>query len=77
MDILPTLLATKPDLCGKPFDVKVDDVRFVGYPMLLAHSKEKVSSSGKSSHKIISFNVVLVVRVRFLYPRIHSLVCSY
>ncbi|KAK1164884.1 GATOR complex protein NPRL3-like isoform X3 [Acipenser oxyrinchus oxyrinchus] len=35
--ILATILATKSDMCGKKFELKIDDVRFVGHPTLLQH----------------------------------------
>ncbi|XP_027897385.1 GATOR1 complex protein NPRL3 isoform X5 [Xiphophorus couchianus] len=36
--ILATILATKNDMCGKKFELKIDNVRFVGHPTLLQHS---------------------------------------
>uniref|UniRef100_A0A8C8DZA6 GATOR complex protein NPRL3 n=1 Tax=Oryzias sinensis TaxID=183150 RepID=A0A8C8DZA6_9TELE len=36
--ILATILATKSDMCGKKFELKIDNVRFVGHPTLLQHS---------------------------------------
>uniref|UniRef100_A0AAY4CMU6 GATOR complex protein NPRL3 n=1 Tax=Denticeps clupeoides TaxID=299321 RepID=A0AAY4CMU6_9TELE len=33
--ILATILATKSDMCGKKFELKIDNVRFVGHPTLL------------------------------------------
>lgn len=35
--ILATILATKSDICGKKFELKIDNVRFVGHPTLLQH----------------------------------------
>uniref|UniRef100_A0A8C7W5Y3 GATOR complex protein NPRL3 n=1 Tax=Oncorhynchus mykiss TaxID=8022 RepID=A0A8C7W5Y3_ONCMY len=35
--ILATILATKSDMCGKKFELKIDNVRFVGHPTLLQH----------------------------------------
>ncbi|XP_048759621.2 GATOR complex protein NPRL3-like [Ostrea edulis] len=55
--ILANLLAAKQDLCRKPFDLKIDDVRFVGYPMSLDTSKSK-----PGAHRIISFNITFVLR---------------
>ncbi|KAM4698287.1 GATOR1 complex protein NPRL3 isoform 4-T5 [Rhinophrynus dorsalis] len=36
--ILGTILATKSDMCGKKFELKIDNVRFVGHPTLLQHA---------------------------------------
>uniref|UniRef100_A0A8C6L6G3 GATOR complex protein NPRL3 n=1 Tax=Nothobranchius furzeri TaxID=105023 RepID=A0A8C6L6G3_NOTFU len=36
--ILATILATKSDMCGKKFELKIDNVRFVGHPTFLQHS---------------------------------------
>ncbi|XP_034297263.1 GATOR1 complex protein NPRL3 isoform X3 [Pantherophis guttatus] len=36
--ILATILATKSDMCGKKFELKIDNIRFVGHPTLLQHA---------------------------------------
>ncbi|XP_076076005.1 GATOR1 complex protein NPRL3-like [Mytilus galloprovincialis] len=59
--ILANLLSVKPALCGQPFDLKVDDLRFIGFPMLLDQST-KQQTSGKISHQIGSFNIVFVLK---------------
>ena len=59
-DILANLLSVKPALCGQSFDVKVDDLRFVGFPMSLDQSS-KQSTTG---HQIISFNIAFVISAR-------------
>ena len=60
--ILANLLSVKPALCCKTFDMTVDDLRFVGFPMLLEQST-KPSSTGKISHQIGSFNIAFVLKV--------------
>ncbi|KAG8508954.1 GATOR complex protein NPRL3, partial [Galemys pyrenaicus] len=35
--VLATILATKSEMCGQKFELKIDDVRFVGHPTLLQH----------------------------------------
>ncbi|XP_061182292.1 GATOR1 complex protein NPRL3-like [Saccostrea echinata] len=55
--ILANLLAAKQDLCRKPFDLKINDVRFVGFPMPLDKSRSK-----PGAHQIISFNIIFVLR---------------
>ncbi|XP_069503993.1 GATOR1 complex protein NPRL3-like isoform X7 [Ambystoma mexicanum] len=41
-DILATILATKSDMCGQKFELKIDNVRFVGHPTLLQHALGQV-----------------------------------
>ncbi|XP_006894929.1 PREDICTED: nitrogen permease regulator 3-like protein isoform X2 [Elephantulus edwardii] len=36
--ILATILATKSEMCGQKFELKIDNVRFVGHPTLLQHA---------------------------------------
>ncbi|XP_045213441.1 GATOR complex protein NPRL3-like [Mercenaria mercenaria] len=53
------LLGVKSSLlCGKVFDLKIEEVRFVGFPVLL----DDVPDSGKSGHKILSFNIAFVLQ---------------
>lgn len=70
--ILANILAVKQDLCRKPFDLKIDDVRFVGYPMSLDPSKSK-----PGAHQIISFNITFVLRVCVKYFTHFSLLSCY
>ncbi|XP_021939358.1 GATOR complex protein NPRL3 isoform X2 [Zootermopsis nevadensis] len=37
-EVLSTLFAVKPELCERKFELKVNDVRFVGHPTLLSDS---------------------------------------
>ncbi|CAI9729517.1 Hypothetical predicted protein [Octopus vulgaris] len=53
---LGTLLAADTILCGKRFDVKIKDVRFVGYPLHLNNP------NSKHVQTIQSFNVVIVLK---------------
>ena len=55
--MLGNFLAIKPELCGRKFEVKIDDVIFVGYPMLLHHGNVKREMTNTS------FNVVFALRV--------------
>ena len=48
--ILCDLLAVKSDLCGNKFELKINDVRFVGHPVLLS-SKNNFQSSSNGDHK--------------------------
>ncbi|XP_032442740.1 GATOR1 complex protein NPRL3 isoform X2 [Xiphophorus hellerii] len=65
--ILATILATKNDMCGKKFELKIDNVRFVGHPTLLQHSPLiQVSKTDPSPKRemptMILFNVVFALR---------------
>uniref|UniRef100_A0A8C7ZGP8 GATOR complex protein NPRL3 n=1 Tax=Oryzias sinensis TaxID=183150 RepID=A0A8C7ZGP8_9TELE len=65
--ILATILATKSDMCGKKFELKIDNVRFVGHPTLLQHSPiMQVSKTDPSPKRelptMILFNVVFALR---------------
>ncbi|NP_001083270.1 NPR3-like, GATOR1 complex subunit L homeolog isoform X1 [Xenopus laevis] len=62
--ILATILATKSDMCGKKFELKIDNVRFVGHPTLLQHAQvSKTDPSPKrEAPTMILFNVVFALR---------------
>ncbi|XP_075035974.1 GATOR1 complex protein NPRL3 isoform X2 [Mixophyes fleayi] len=64
--ILGTILATKSDMCGKKFELKIDNVRFVGHPTLLQHAMCQVSKTDPSPKRemptMILFNVVFALR---------------
>ncbi|KAH0632091.1 hypothetical protein JD844_020154 [Phrynosoma platyrhinos] len=66
--ILATILATKSDMCGKKFELKIDNVRFVGHPTLLQHGFGQISKTDPSPKRemptMILFNVVFALRVR-------------
>lgn len=65
--ILATILATKSDMCGKKFELKIDNVCFVGHPTLLQHPPViQVSKTDPSPKRemptMILFNVVFALR---------------
>ena len=61
---IANLLGVKSSLlCGQNFDVKVDENRFVGFPLLLDDIPDKTTTTGKTAHKILSFNIVFVIKV--------------
>ncbi|XP_033998567.1 GATOR complex protein NPRL3 isoform X3 [Trematomus bernacchii] len=65
--ILATILATKSDICGKKFELKIDNVRFVGHPTPLQHPPIiQVSKTDPSPKRemptMILFNVVFALR---------------
>ncbi|XP_063043049.1 GATOR complex protein NPRL3 isoform X1 [Engraulis encrasicolus] len=59
--ILATILATKSDMCGKKFELKIDNVRFVGHPTLLQVSKTDPSPKREMPTMRI-FSVVFALR---------------
>uniref|UniRef100_A0A8D2IW38 GATOR complex protein NPRL3 n=1 Tax=Varanus komodoensis TaxID=61221 RepID=A0A8D2IW38_VARKO len=64
--ILATILATKSDMCGKKFELKIDNIRFVGHPTLLQHAFGQISKTDPSPKRemptMILFNVVFALR---------------
>ncbi|XP_056608635.1 GATOR complex protein NPRL3 isoform X3 [Triplophysa dalaica] len=65
--ILATILATKSDMCGKKFELKIDNVRFVGHPTLLQPPHNiQVSKTDPSPKReqatMILFSVVFALR---------------
>ncbi|XP_077172376.1 GATOR1 complex protein NPRL3 isoform X2 [Paroedura picta] len=64
--ILATILATKSEMCGKKFELKIDNVRFVGHPTLLQHACGQISKTDPSPKRemptMILFNVVFALR---------------
>ncbi|XP_069785241.1 GATOR1 complex protein NPRL3 isoform X2 [Narcine bancroftii] len=65
--MLATILATKSDMCGKKFELKIDNVRFVGHPTLLQQplgfQVSKLDPSPKREMPtMILFNVVFALR---------------
>ncbi|XP_033023257.1 GATOR complex protein NPRL3 isoform X1 [Lacerta agilis] len=64
--ILATILATKSDMCGKKFELKIDNVRFVGHPTLVQHAFGQISKTDPSPKRevptMILFNVVFALR---------------
>ncbi|XP_062036886.1 GATOR1 complex protein NPRL3 isoform X3 [Lepus europaeus] len=64
--ILATILATKSEMCGQKFELKIDNVRFVGHPTLLQHALGQISKTDPSPKRdaptMILFNVVFALR---------------
>ncbi|XP_023222648.1 GATOR complex protein NPRL3-like [Centruroides sculpturatus] len=65
--VLSNLFAVKPELCGKKFELKVNDVRFVGHPTQLSPPSNREPST------ILSFNIVFALRANAS----HSIVNCY
>ena len=77
-DTLGNLLAVKTDLCGKNFEVKINDVIFVGYPLTLQkNSQPDVSKTRESlGTTCFSFHVLFALKVRLLFVHIMFFNCS-
>ena len=43
--------------------MKVDENKFVGFPLLLDESPDKTTATGKTGHKIHSLNTAVVIKV--------------
>ncbi|XP_020667598.1 GATOR1 complex protein NPRL3 isoform X1 [Pogona vitticeps] len=75
--ILATILATKSDMCGKKFELKIDNIRFVGHPTLLQHAFGQISKTDPSPKRemptMILFNVVFALRATADPSVIHCL----
>lgn len=66
-EVLSTLFAVKPELCEQKFELKVNDVRFVGHPTLvLSRGLKEVNSS-------MLFNIVFALQAQAS----HSIVRCY
>ncbi|XP_052791015.1 GATOR complex protein NPRL3-like [Mya arenaria] len=62
---LANFLGVKSVLCGQKFNVKIEDLRFVGFPLLLEEGPDKSGAGNKSGHKILSFNIMFVLQASF------------
>lgn len=57
-EVLSTLFAVKPELCEQKFELKVNDVRFVGHPTLVpSRGLKEVNSS-------MLFNIVFALQAQ-------------
>lgn len=57
-EVLSTLFAVKPELCETKFELKVNDVRFVGHPTVLPSRNDKEVNSS------MLFNVVFALQAQ-------------
>ena len=64
--VMSNLFSVKSELCGEKFELKVNDVRFVGHPTRLP---DVISTNRQNRHTekristIVLFNVVFALRV--------------
>ena len=72
---MSNLFSVKSELCGERFELKINDVRFVGHPTKLIDSqklkKDKKRPPKKESSTIVLFNIVFALRVCILF-----IICS-
>ncbi|KAG7302032.1 hypothetical protein JYU34_013487 [Plutella xylostella] len=67
-EMLSTLFAVKPELCNRKFELKVNDVRFVGHPTLLPYRTNKDDTAA-----MILINIVFALQA----SASHSIVKCY
>ena len=76
--VLSDLFAVKPELCGQKFEVKINDIRFVGHPISLASSTNQITDKQSKERNVkelvaekpckdrmkdlLTFNIVVAVR---------------
>ncbi|XP_047099677.1 GATOR complex protein NPRL3 isoform X3 [Schistocerca piceifrons] len=68
-EVLSTLFAVKPELCERKFELKVNDVRFVGHPTLMP----SVHGGKRDNSSVILINIVFALRA----TASHSIVKCY
>lgn len=56
-EVLSTLFVVKPELCEQKFELKVNDVRFVGHPTLIL-------SRGLKEVNSMLFNIVFALQAQ-------------
>ncbi|XP_077865259.1 GATOR1 complex protein NPRL3-like [Saccoglossus kowalevskii] len=61
-EILAHILATKTELCGRKFELKVDDIRFVCHPTIIQDVNSKLKKRSKEAPTMILFNVVFALQ---------------
>lgn len=61
-DMLATILATKVELCGEKFELKLNDIRFVGHPTLVHQASQGQGSPKREIPTMILFNVVFALK---------------
>ncbi|CAL1294173.1 unnamed protein product [Larinioides sclopetarius] len=59
--LLSTLFAVKPELCGEKFELKIENVRFIGHPTYLRHISKREKTT------ITMFHVVFALRADASY----------
>ena len=68
--VLANLLAVKADMCGRPFVVKINDVVFVGFPMLL-HPVSPSQQPPPKRDTMLSIHIAFALPVSLLYVITH------
>jgi len=60
--VLANLLAVKKDLCEKTFEVKINDILFLGHPILLHSGAQDVIKPRSGQSTMSSFSIVFVLK---------------
>ncbi|KAF4519521.1 hypothetical protein B566_EDAN010707 [Ephemera danica] len=79
-EVLSTLFAVKPELCEQKFELKVNDVRFVGHPTLIhSGATYRSGSGGSSTGKSKPDNPGILINIQFALQATasHSIVKCY
>lgn len=66
--MLSNFLTVHAPMSDKLFDVKVDDVQFVGYPVTITHSNSRIKKKGgrrEGSGSTTTINVVFALPVSY------------
>lgn len=61
-EVLSTLFAVKQELCDNKFELKVNDVRFVGHPTLLTTSSRHKSNTNESKQTLMLVHIVFALQ---------------
>ncbi|XP_015784202.1 GATOR complex protein NPRL3 isoform X2 [Tetranychus urticae] len=72
--VVSTLFAVKNELCGAKIEIKINDVRFVGHPLLIAQDQPQSPTSQPTSKSkdIVAFNVVFALRANASHEVVNS-----
>ena len=69
-ETLANLFSVSKDLCGSKFELKVNDVRFVGHPVSLEPDEGSGSSSSRRT-TLTMFHIVIALRADTPYSIVH------
>ncbi|XP_014664612.1 PREDICTED: nitrogen permease regulator 3-like protein isoform X2 [Priapulus caudatus] len=61
-DLLAAILATKSELCGQKFELKINDLRFIGHPTLMHYGSKGQVSPKSEGPSMILFNIVFALK---------------
>lgn len=79
-EVLSTLFAVKPELCERKFELKVNDVRFVGHPIQLpaaSHHRSSFGGAGGCKQETPSHSILIHMVFALHATASHSIVKCY